>query len=64
MRTLTAKPYRTQSHNLLMRKSAFMAQEGFRGSLNLIRGEYDYLVNKFATSDGTVLVTDQGCMDD
>lgn len=53
------KAYRTQSHNLLMRKSAFMAQEGFRGSLNLIRGEYDYLVNKFATSDGTVLVTDQ-----
>lgn len=47
-----------------MRKSAFMAQEGFRGSLNLIRGEYDYLVNKFATSDGTVLVTDQACMDD
>ena len=43
------KAYRTQSHNLLMRKSAFMAQEGFRGSLNLIRGEYDYLVNKFDT---------------
>lgn len=53
------KAYRTMSHNLMLRKSDFMANEGFRGNLNLIRGEYDFLVNKFATDDGTALVTDQ-----
>lgn len=51
--------YRTLSHNLMLRKSEFMSQEGFRGSLNLIRGEYDALVNKFAKAEGTRLVTDQ-----
>lgn len=51
--------YRTLSHNLLLRKSDFMASDGFLGSLNLIRGEYDALANKFSTADGTRLVTDQ-----
>lgn len=51
--------YRTLSHNLLLRKNDFMASDGFLGSLNLIRGEYDALVNKFSTADGTRLVTDQ-----
>lgn len=50
--------YRTLSHNLLLRKSDFMASDGFLGTLNLIRGEYDALVNKFSTTDGTRLVTD------
>ena len=37
--------YRTLSHNLLLRKSDFMASDGFLGSLNLIRGEYDFKKN-------------------
>ena len=49
--------YTTLSHNILLRKSLFMEQEGFRGNLELIRGEYDFLVNKYATETGTVLVT-------
>lgn len=52
------KPYRTQSHNLMFRKSDFMENDGFLGNLNLIRGEYDFIVNKFATSGATALVTD------
>lgn len=53
----SATAYRTLSHNIMMRKSDFMEQEGFRGNLELIRGEYDFLVNKYATPDNTVLET-------
>lgn len=49
--------YRTLSHNIMLRKSDFMHQEGFRGNLELIRGEYDFLVNKYATDGGTALET-------
>lgn len=50
--------YRTLSHNLMFRKSDFMADGGFLGNLNLIRGEYDFIVNKYATAGGTAMVTD------
>lgn len=53
------KGYRTLSHNLMFRKSDFMENDGFLGNLNLIRGEYDFMVNKYSTATGTALVTDQ-----
>lgn len=53
------KGYRTLSHNLMFRKSDFMENDGFLGNLNLIRGEYDFMVNKYSTAAGTALVTDQ-----
>ena len=40
--------YRTNSCNLMFRKSGFIAQDGYRGNLQLLRGEYDFIVNKFA----------------
>lgn len=52
------KPYRTMSHNLMFRKDDFMESDGFLGNLNLIRGEYDFIVNKYAPKGGTALVTD------
>lgn len=45
---LKGNPYRTQGRNIAFRKSKFIEQEGFRGSLQDIRGEYDFLVNKYA----------------
>ena len=51
-------PYRTQSYNILFNKNTFMKQEGFRGSLNMCRGEYDFLVNKYATHN-VGIVTDR-----
>lgn len=48
--------YRTLSHNIMLKKSDFMQQEGFRGNLHLIRGEYDFLVNKYAVEGRTALV--------
>lgn len=53
------KAYRTMSHNVMFRKEDFMESDGFLGNLNLIRGEYDFIVNKYATADGTALVTDR-----
>lgn len=49
--------YRTQSHNIMLRNSDFMQQEGFRGNLEYLRGEYDFLVNKYATDGSTALET-------
>lgn len=45
--------YRHFGANLLIRKSIFMDNEGFRGNLNLVRGEYDFIVNKFGTAENT-----------
>ena len=52
------RPYRTQSYNILFNKSDFMKFEGFRGNLEMLRGEYDFIVNKYTTS-GVSLVTDR-----
>ncbi len=48
-------PYRHNGSNLLIRKSMFIDGDGFRGNLKFIRGEYDFIVNKYATRDNTAL---------
>ena len=45
----------TKSANIMFRKSAFIQNDGFRGNLEFIQGEYDFLVNKYS-SKGTVAV--------
>ena len=52
--------YRMNSYNLLMRKNEFMDQGGFLGNLHLVRGEYDFLVNKYASKGTTAIETDEG----
>lgn len=47
--------YRTNGTNLMFRKSEFLNHNGYQGNLNLIRGEYDFLVNKYARKGGTAL---------
>lgn len=49
--------YRHSGSNLLFRKSIFLNGEGFRGNLNLVRGEYDFIVNKFAEKGNTATET-------
>lgn len=49
--------FRTNSCNLMFRKSEFMDHDGYLGNLNLIRGEYDFIVNKYARRLSTALVT-------
>lgn len=40
-------------NNLMFRKSMFIDGKGFDGNLKYIRGEYDFIVNKFSTSNNT-----------
>lgn len=48
LRDCHGQAYRTNCPNLMFRKSQFMEQDGYLGNLNLVRGEYDFLVNKYA----------------
>ena len=48
LRECYGQAYRTNCPNLMFRKSLFMEQDGYLGNLNLVRGEYDFLVNKYA----------------
>ena len=52
---LCSTPYRHNGSNLLFRKSMFIEQDGYRGNLKYIRGEYDFLVNKYANRTNTAL---------
>ena len=49
--------YRTLSHTVAIQKDEFMQNDGFEGSLSLVRGEYDGLVNKYAEKGMTQIVT-------
>lgn len=52
---IRGKAFRSQGSNLMFRKAEFLENEGYKGNLELIRGEYDFIVNKFARQDGTAL---------
>lgn len=48
--------------NLCFRKSEFIANDGYRGNLDIIRGEYDFIVNKYAQKGMTRFVTSTDAM--
>lgn len=50
--------YRTHMPNVAFRKSDFMREQGYQGNLELIRGEYDFLVNKYAQCGETSVELD------
>lgn len=54
-RTLRGKAYRHAGGFVAMRKTDFMKRDGFSGNLNLLHGEYDYLVNKFRDDMATTV---------
>ena len=47
--------YRTHMPNVAFRKSDFMEGQGYQGNLEYIRGEYDFLVNKYAECGDTAV---------
>lgn len=55
--TLKGKAYRCNSSCLAFRKSEFIKNEGFRGNLKYLRGEYDFMVNKYAQPMSVALET-------
>lgn len=40
---------------LLFRKKMFIDGKGFDGNLKYIRGEYDFIINKFSTAENTIV---------
>lgn len=55
----TGIAYRTNSANLAFRKSVFLRGEGYRGNLRLLRGEYDFMVNKYAEKGSSALMVNR-----
>lgn len=51
------KAYGMASNNLMFRKNMFMGGDGFRDNLKYIRGEYDFILNKYAGNDNVVVNT-------
>jgi glycosyltransferase involved in cell wall biosynthesis len=47
--------YRHNSCNLMFRKSEFISNDGYRGNLKYLRGEYDFIVNKYAQKGATAV---------
>lgn len=49
------KAYACPFNALLFRKSVFLDEEGFRGNLKYLRGEFDFMVNKYARDSNLAL---------
>lgn len=52
------RTFRCNSTCLMFAKQAFVDWEGFRGNLKYLRGEYDFIANKYFTYGETLLETD------
>ena len=49
--------YRSEPGNLMFRKTMFIEGRSFEGNMKYIRGEYDFIVNKFAQKGNTATET-------
>jgi len=49
--------YRSDGVNLAFRKSLFITEDGYRGNLQFLHGEYDFIVNKYARRGNTAVET-------
>ena len=58
-RAVGSVAYRTNGTNIAFRRSEFIAQEGYRGNLQLVNGEYDFIINKYAQPGQTRVVTSE-----
>ena len=50
--------YRNNSNNVAFKKEDFIGKDGYRGNLQFLRGEYDFLVNKYAKREKSAVETD------
>lgn len=57
-RAQQSQGYRTHMPNVAFRKSDFMRGQGYQGNLEYVRGEYDFLVNKYAPFGETAVELD------
>lgn len=59
---VNGRPYAATYSNLAFRKSDFIKGDGYRGNLECVRGEYDFIVNKYAEDERTAVVTNLDAM--
>lgn len=52
------RAYGMAGNNLMFRKSLFMQGDGFRDNLKYLRGEYDFILNKYASESNVAVCTD------
>ena len=51
--------YRSVGTNIAFRRSEFISNDGYRGNLQFVGGEYDFLVNKYARQGSTAIATEK-----
>lgn len=51
--------YRSNGTNIAFRRSEFISQDGYRGNLQHVGGEYDFIINKFARPNQTQIATER-----
>jgi len=51
------RAYRTEGHNLMFRRQMFLEGRGYDGNTQFVRGEYDFLVNKYAQRGNVAIET-------
>lgn len=54
--------FASNNSNMALRKSEFINNDGFRGNLDVVRGEYDFIINKYARKNCTAIVTSEEAM--
>lgn len=54
--------FRSNGTNIAFRRSEFIAGDGYRGSLQYVGGEYDFIINKYARPYSTATATDADAM--
>lgn len=50
-------PYAIAGNNLMIKKSMFMEGKGFQGNLKYLRGEYEFIVNKYGELNNVAVST-------
>ncbi len=58
-KAMRSTAFRTNGTLVAFRKSEYIEQDGYRGNLEVIRGEYDFLVNKYACKGKTEVMLEQ-----
>lgn len=49
--------YAANGTNFAFRKSEFIEQDGYRGNLQYVRGEFDFLVNKYSSGKASLVIS-------
>jgi len=60
--SINGTTFASNNSNMAFRKSEFIKSDGFRGNLDVVRGEYDFIINKYARKGCTAVVTSEEAM--